>query len=53
VPPEEATGDLRRAYDRIRMTRGHVPQIGAVMAGEPLAMEVSRASAPERVAGGA
>jgi uncharacterized peroxidase-related enzyme len=40
VPPEEATGDLKRAYDRIRMTRGHVPQIRAVMAGEPLAMDV-------------
>jgi uncharacterized peroxidase-related enzyme len=40
VPPEEATGDLKRAYERIRMTRGHVPPIRAVMAGEPLAMEV-------------
>jgi uncharacterized peroxidase-related enzyme len=40
VPLEEATGDLKRAYDRIRMTRGHIPQIRAVMGGEPLAMEV-------------
>ena len=39
APPEEATGDLRRAYDTILATRGHVPQIRAVMAGEPLTVE--------------
>ena len=47
VPPEEATGDLKRAYDRIRMTRGHIPDIRAVMAGEPLAMEVLAGFFPE------
>ena len=39
APQEEATGDLRRAYDRILETRGHIPQIRAVMAGEPLTVE--------------
>ena len=39
VPPEEATGDLKRAYDRIRTTRGRIPDIRSVMAGEPLVVE--------------
>jgi uncharacterized peroxidase-related enzyme len=39
APHEEATGDLRRAYDKILETRGGIPQIRAVMAGEPLALE--------------
>jgi uncharacterized peroxidase-related enzyme len=38
-PPEAATGDLERAYARILQTRGTVPQIRAVMAGEPLTVE--------------
>ena len=38
--PEEATGDLKRAYERIQTTRGRIPDIRAVMAGEPLALEV-------------
>jgi uncharacterized peroxidase-related enzyme len=38
-PAEAATGDLRRAYDKILETRGHIPQIRAVMAGEPLTVE--------------
>jgi hypothetical protein len=46
VPPEEAPAILTRAYDRIRETRGHVPQIRAVMGGEPLAMEVRMAKPP-------
>ena len=39
APPEEATGDLKRAYDRIQTTRGRIPNIRAVMAGEPLVVE--------------
>lgn len=39
APPEEATGDLKRAYDKILATRGHVPDIRGVMAGEPLTVE--------------
>lgn len=39
APPEQATGDLRRAYDTIRATRGHIPDIRSVMAGEPLVVE--------------
>jgi uncharacterized peroxidase-related enzyme len=39
APPEQATGDLRRAYDKILATRGSIPQIRAVMAGEPLTVE--------------
>ena len=39
APQEEATGDLRRAYDKILTTRGQVPEIRAVMAGEPLVVE--------------
>jgi uncharacterized peroxidase-related enzyme len=38
-PPQKATGDLRRAYDRILETRGEIPAIRAVMAGEPLTIE--------------
>jgi uncharacterized peroxidase-related enzyme len=40
APAEEATGDLKRAYDKILATRGgHVPAIRSVMAGEPLVVE--------------
>src|SRR5690606_16113783 len=40
APPEQAKGDLRRAYDRILATRGgRVPPIRSVMAGEPLVVE--------------
>jgi len=39
APPEEATGDLKRAYDKILETRGRVPDIRGVMAGEPLTVE--------------
>ncbi len=39
APQEEATGDLRRAYDKILETRGQIPQIRSVMAGEPLTVE--------------
>ena len=39
APQEEATGDLRRAYGKILETRGRVPDIRAVMAGEPLVVE--------------
>ena len=39
APPEKATGDLRRAYDEILATRGRVPDIRSVMAGEPLVVE--------------
>lgn len=39
APPEAATGDLKRAYDKILATRGTIPQIRAVMAGEPLTVE--------------
>ena len=39
APQEQATGDLRRAYDRILATRGRVPEIRSVMAGEPLVVE--------------
>ncbi len=38
-PPEEATGDLKRAYEKILATRGRVPDIRSVMAGEPLVVE--------------
>jgi len=38
-PPEDATGDLKRAYDRILTTRGRIPEIRAVMAAEPLVVE--------------
>lgn len=39
APEEAATGDLRRAYEKIRATRGRVPAIRSVMAGEPLVVE--------------
>ena len=39
APPEEATGDLKRAYERIQATRGRIPEIRSVMAGEPLVVE--------------
>src|SRR5215813_945644 len=39
APPEEAAGDLKRAYERIRATRGRIPDIRSVMAGEPLVVE--------------
>jgi uncharacterized peroxidase-related enzyme len=39
APPEEATGDLKRAYEKIRTTRGRIPEIRSVMAGEPLVVE--------------
>jgi uncharacterized peroxidase-related enzyme len=47
APPEEATGDLKRAYDRIQTTRGRIPEIRAVMAGEPLALEGMASFFPE------
>ena len=47
APPEEATGDLKRAYDRILATRGRVPEIRAVMAGEPLTVEGFASFFPE------
>jgi uncharacterized peroxidase-related enzyme len=47
APPEEATGDLKRAYDRIRTTRGRIPDIRSVMAGEPLAVEAMASFFPD------
>lgn len=48
APPEQATGDLGRAYDRILETRGgKVPAIRAVMAGEPLVVEGFAAFYPD------
>jgi uncharacterized peroxidase-related enzyme len=47
APPGEATGDLKRAYDRIRATRGRIPDIRAVMAGEPLVVEGFASFFPE------
>jgi uncharacterized peroxidase-related enzyme len=47
APPKEATGDLKRAYDRIQTTRGRIPDIRAVMAGEPLTVEGMAAFFPE------
>src|ERR1043165_5767645 len=46
-PPEEATGDLKRAYERIQETRGRIPEIRAVMAGEPQVVEGFAAFFPE------
>jgi hypothetical protein len=37
--PEEATGDLKRAYERIGASRGRIPEIRSVMAGEPGVVE--------------
>jgi uncharacterized peroxidase-related enzyme len=39
APPEEARGDLKRAYEKILETRGRVPDFRSVMAGEPLVVE--------------
>ena len=47
APPEEATGDLKRAYDRIWTTRGRIPDIRSVMAGEPLVVEGFASFFPE------
>ena len=47
APQEQATGDLRRAYDKILMTRGRIPEIRAVMAGEPLTVEGFASFYPE------
>ena len=47
APPEAATGDLKRAYDRIQTTRGRIPDIRAVMAGEPLVVEGMAGFFPE------
>ena len=45
--PEKATGDLKRAYERIQSTRGRIPDIRSVMAGEPLVVEGFAAFFPE------
>jgi uncharacterized peroxidase-related enzyme len=47
VPPEEATGDLKRAYEHIGASRGRIPEIRSVMAGEPLVVEGMAAFFPE------
>jgi uncharacterized peroxidase-related enzyme len=47
APPEDATGDLKRAYDYILETRGHIPDIRSVMAGEPLTVEAFARFFPE------
>ena len=47
APPDEATGDLKRAYDRIRTTRGRIPDIRSVMAGEPLVVDGFASFFPE------
>ena len=47
APPHEATGDLKRAYERIQATRGRIPDIRSVMAGEPLTVEGFAAFFPE------
>jgi uncharacterized peroxidase-related enzyme len=47
APPEEARGDLKRAYDRILATRGRIPDIRSVMAGEPLVVEGFASFFPE------
>ena len=48
APVEEATGDLKRAYDRILATRGgRIPTIRSVMAGEPLVVEGFAAFYPD------
>ena len=39
APMEEARDDLKRAYDKILATRGRIPHIRSVMAGEPLVVE--------------
>jgi uncharacterized peroxidase-related enzyme len=48
APVQEATGDLKRAYDKILATRaGRVPEIRSVMAGEPLTVEAFAAFYPD------
>src|SRR4051812_47091826 len=47
TPPEEATGDLKRAYDRILQTRGRVPEIRSVMGAEPGTVEGFASFFPE------
>jgi uncharacterized peroxidase-related enzyme len=47
APPEEAAGDLQRAYEQICTTRGRIPEIRSVMAGEPLVVEGFAAFFPE------
>lgn len=47
APVEHATGDLKRAYDKILATRGRVPDIRSVMAGEPLVVEGFASFYPE------
>ncbi len=47
APPDEATGDLKRAYAKIQTTRGRIPEIRSVMAGEPVALEGMAAFFPE------
>ena len=47
APPEEATGDLKHAYDRIGASRGRIPEIRSVMAGEPLVVQGMAAFYPE------
>jgi len=47
VPPDEATGDLKRAYERILSSRGRIPDIRAVMAGEPLVVDGFASFFPE------
>jgi len=47
APPEEATGDLKRAYERIGSSRGRIPDIRSVMAGEPGVVEGMASFYPE------
>jgi len=47
APPDEAAGDLKRAYGRILETRGRIPDIRSVMAGEPLVVEGFASFFPE------
>jgi len=47
APPEEATGDLKRAYERIGSSRGRIPEIRSVMAGEPGVVEGMAGFYPE------
>ena len=46
VPPEEATGDLKRAYDLILKARGVVPEIRRCQSLEPLVVEGNTAFYP-------
>jgi uncharacterized peroxidase-related enzyme len=47
APAEEATGDLKRAYERIGLSRGRIPEIRSVMAGEPGVVEGMAGFYPE------